>query len=135
MGLVAGSTSREYWSPPNPQNMRVVPPPPGAVCRHCGADYAPGARFCHLCGDGRDSRAAAQPGPEAENRRYWLGLPAKCRAFLSPWPGLHALRRIDGRDLQGALSDGMAGNSDLAHRMAVGSGGSAAGGHPAEIRR
>jgi len=83
MGLVAGSASREYWSPPNPQNMRVVPPPPGAVCRHCGADYAPGARFCHLCGDGRDSRAAAQPGvPETENRRYWLGLPAKCRAFF-----------------------------------------------------
>ena len=83
MGLVVGSTSQEYWRPPNPQNMRVVPAPPGTACGRCGTDYSPGAHFCHLCGNERDARAAAKPRlPEPESRRCWLGLPVRCLVFF-----------------------------------------------------
>lgn len=84
MGPVAGSTSQEYWRPPNPDVMRlVIPVPPGTACGRCGTDYAPGAHFCHVCGNEREARAAAKPTlAEPESIRRRLGLPAVCLVFF-----------------------------------------------------
>jgi hypothetical protein len=56
MPLAAGrGSSQEYWRSPNPEIMRMVSPMPApSSCWHCGADYAPAAHFCHLCGSERE---------------------------------------------------------------------------------
>jgi hypothetical protein len=52
---VGKSSSQEYWRSPNPEIMRLVSPMPApSSCWHCGADYAPAAHFCHICGSGRE---------------------------------------------------------------------------------
>jgi len=48
---------QEYWRPPNAESVRLVQPSPSeALCPHCGEEYPPGARFCHICGSDRDPR-------------------------------------------------------------------------------
>lgn len=45
----------EFWRPPvNVSGSRVLSA--GGKCRHCGADYPGGARFCHICGAVRETR-------------------------------------------------------------------------------
>lgn len=52
---VGSGSSREYWRSPNPDVMRMVSTMPApSTCWHCGADYAPAAHFCHLCGSERE---------------------------------------------------------------------------------
>jgi zinc ribbon protein len=65
------TTSQEYWRSPNPEIMRIVKPVAAAApCWHCGADYSPGAHFCHICGSEREKRLAVPaPNPEAFFRR------------------------------------------------------------------
>ena len=54
----AGSSSQDYWRPPNPEVMRlVVPSQDASPCSRCGGDFAAGAHFCHICGSQRDPRA------------------------------------------------------------------------------
>ena len=52
---------QEYWRAPNPQVVRLVQPISGddAACSHCGEQYPPGARFCHICGSDRDPRPSS----------------------------------------------------------------------------
>lgn len=61
------TTSQEYWRSPNPEIMRLVKPVTAAApCWHCGADYSPGAHFCHICGSEREKRLAVPTrAPEA----------------------------------------------------------------------
>ena len=62
---VSSGSSQEYWRSPNPEIMRLVSPLPGtAPCWHCGADYTPGAHFCHICGSGREKRLRIADRPE-----------------------------------------------------------------------
>jgi len=58
MAQAVGNSSREeYWRSPNPEIMRLVTPlTPTRPCWNCGADYSPGAHFCHLCGSEREKR-------------------------------------------------------------------------------
>lgn len=45
----------EFWRPPvNMAGSRVLSA--AGKCRHCGAEYPTGARFCHLCGAARETR-------------------------------------------------------------------------------
>ncbi|HYX67650.1 MAG TPA: zinc ribbon domain-containing protein [Terriglobales bacterium] len=45
----------EFWRPPaSATGSRIVGA--SARCRHCGAEYAGGARYCHLCGAAREAR-------------------------------------------------------------------------------
>jgi hypothetical protein len=50
MAQASGSTSQEYWRPPNPNLARLFETPAAAVCWRCGMPYAPAARFCQMCG-------------------------------------------------------------------------------------
>lgn len=57
--LVGKSGSKEYWRSPNPEVMRLVSTMPApSSCWHCGADYAPAAHFCHVCGSEREKPLA-----------------------------------------------------------------------------
>ena len=55
----------EFWRPPvSVPGVRSARLETAAVrCRECGAEYAHGARFCHLCGAAREARP--QPGHTA----------------------------------------------------------------------
>lgn len=68
------TTSQEYWRSPNPEIMRLVKPVAAAApCWHCGADYSPGAHFCHVCGSEREKRLAVPaPAPEMPVHRVDL---------------------------------------------------------------
>lgn len=89
MASTAERTSQEYWRPSNPEIARVIPSIRG-ICWSCGADYTPGARFCHSCGRTRDGlRPEAAPEPETKTaeenamtlvRRLGLSIP--CAVFL-----------------------------------------------------
>ncbi len=58
MAQAVRSSSQEYWRSPNPEIMRMVSTMPApSSCWHCGADYAPAAHFCHLCGSEREKPA------------------------------------------------------------------------------
>ncbi|HKD85186.1 MAG TPA: zinc ribbon domain-containing protein [Terriglobales bacterium] len=65
------TTSQEYWRSPNPEVMRLVKPVTAAApCWRCGADYSPGAHFCHICGSEREKRlTVTTPNPQAFFRR------------------------------------------------------------------
>jgi len=53
------SKKQEYWRSPHPEIMRLVSPLPSSLpCWRCGADYSPGAHFCHICGSEREKRLA-----------------------------------------------------------------------------
>jgi len=62
---VGSSSSQEYWRSPHPEIMRLVSPMPApSSCWHCGADYAPAARFCHICGSQRERQLAIAEQPD-----------------------------------------------------------------------
>lgn len=89
MATAADSTSQEYWRPSNPEVARAVTSIRG-MCRHCGTDYAPGARYCHTCGGARDPLLdqSLQESVNSEARnvddfRSKLGLSFPCVAFLA----------------------------------------------------
>ena len=65
------TTSQEYWRSPNPEVMRLVKSVAAAApCWHCGADYSPGAHFCHICGSEREKNlTVTAPDSEAFFRR------------------------------------------------------------------
>ena len=44
----------------------------GARCASCSADLSPGAKFCHRCGAGVGSSAAAVGGPRKTNALPWI---------------------------------------------------------------
>lgn len=83
MGQVAekaeqlGTQREEFWRPPvSVTGSRVSA---AGRCRHCGAEYAGGAQFCHLCGTARvarpqDWRQAVRQLWEAMRIRELLGL-------------------------------------------------------------
>lgn len=57
MSEVAHNTERDFWKPPA---VAVAGSPAAAmveVC-DCGAEFVPGARFCHACGLTRSSEAS-----------------------------------------------------------------------------
>ena len=45
--------------------MRLVSPMPSSPCARCGADYTPGAHFCHICGSEREKRLSLASKSEA----------------------------------------------------------------------
>jgi hypothetical protein len=60
----APSTSQEYWRPADPATARIARPILAeGSCPDCGAEYSPGARFCHICGNERNRRPAVAPAP------------------------------------------------------------------------
>jgi hypothetical protein len=55
MSETAREISQEYWRPaqtPNRAEYPVASVTP--YCNMCGTQYAPGARFCHVCGENRE---------------------------------------------------------------------------------
>jgi hypothetical protein len=89
MASPAGSKSQEYWRPSNPEIARVIPSIRD-ICWSCGADYTPGARFCHICGGTRDG-LHPEPVRPVEKRTAeenavslvrTLGLSIPCAVFL-----------------------------------------------------
>ena|GEM_PF-1900757 len=46
---------QEYWRPPSETSSADVST---VACRHCGAEFVPGAGFCHVCGLTRSAPAA-----------------------------------------------------------------------------
>jgi hypothetical protein len=55
MSDTAREISQEYWRPAQQQNRaeyQVASVTP--YCNMCGTQYAPGARFCHVCGENRE---------------------------------------------------------------------------------
>ncbi len=55
MSETAREISQEYWRPaqtPNRAESPVASVTP--YCTMCGTQYAPGARFCHVCGENRE---------------------------------------------------------------------------------
>ncbi|HUI83976.1 MAG TPA: zinc ribbon domain-containing protein [Candidatus Binatia bacterium] len=81
MASVAGSSSKEYWRPANPDIARLLTSPEG-TCWHCGVDYAPGASFCHVCGSERQRSATHPRTPVPKLLARLLGLSLPSLAFL-----------------------------------------------------
>jgi hypothetical protein len=55
MSQTAREISQEYWRPAQ-QPSRAEYPVASVTpyCNMCGTQYAPGARFCHVCGENRE---------------------------------------------------------------------------------
>lgn len=63
----AKNSSQEYWQPV--QSPRLAAAFPAVCCTSCGAEFALGARFCHVCGCDR------QPDHEPDSRwEEWLDI-------------------------------------------------------------
>ena len=60
MAEVAGEVDqrKEFWRPAiddeRPREERLAPTPTRTACAECGAALASGARFCQMCGAGRE---------------------------------------------------------------------------------
>ncbi len=56
MSETAREISQEYWRPAQQHQARAEYPVANVVpyCNMCGTQYAPGARFCHVCGENRE---------------------------------------------------------------------------------
>lgn len=64
MAQAARSRSEEYWRPADPKTARIAGPILAeGLCPDCGAEYATGARLCHICGNERNRRPAAPRSP------------------------------------------------------------------------
>ncbi len=90
MADTAREISQEYWRPAQ-QPMRsdfTVAQGAESYCALCGTQFAPGARFCHVCGGGREPEyhhSAATRIAEAldfTNIRQRLGLSATSLVFV-----------------------------------------------------
>ena len=70
MAQVAESSKKqEFWRSPHPEIMRLVSPLPSSQpCWRCGADFSPGAHFCHICGSEREKRLAIAQPPDTSTR-------------------------------------------------------------------
>lgn len=51
------NATQEFWHSPAENSLPYQPVRAGLApaCPGCGAEYVPGAAYCHSCGDGRDS--------------------------------------------------------------------------------
>lgn len=56
-------SSKEYWRPANPNVARLFDPDSQSACWRCGAQYHPGAHFCHVCGYGREPESSIPTRP------------------------------------------------------------------------
>ena len=86
----ARRASQEYWRPADPKTARIAGPILAeGLCPDCGEEYAAGARFCHICGHGRDRLPVAPSGPmsfadffDVTMLRKRCGLSAVCMVFF-----------------------------------------------------
>ena len=46
--------TQEYWRPVQPPHTDMRSVGAETLCNNCGAEYAVGARFCHVCGNERE---------------------------------------------------------------------------------
>ncbi len=53
MSETAREISQEFWRPAQPPRSDYMAMNE-AQCVTCGTEFAPGARFCHVCGNGRE---------------------------------------------------------------------------------
>jgi|SRR4051794_846121 hypothetical protein len=82
MEQVAEKVQQEYWRPAvQPQKIREIPADVRSqfeVCENCGTEFVVGARFCHVCGGGRQAEATSSSRLaevlDFENIRHALGL-------------------------------------------------------------
>jgi len=80
MSEVLPSAQREFWRPPVVQHSTDAPVLVDA-CHRCGAEFMVDARFCHVCGAGRqmlDESTALHRWTrhlEFHNIQSWLNLP------------------------------------------------------------
>jgi hypothetical protein len=68
MAEITRELSQEYWRPAPPagsqfQTHGFQAQAKEAFCASCGTPYAAGARFCHLCGRGREDDLHAARSP------------------------------------------------------------------------
>lgn len=84
MSEAARTSTKEYWRPVNMAAARIIQPLTAHIlCPHCETEYSPGARFCHVCGEERDS--PVPPSHPSVLRLFDMEL--ICRRFgLSPAP-------------------------------------------------
>jgi len=82
MEQVAEKVHQEYWRPVVADGKRGVPVihSQAEVCLGCGTEFVVGARFCHVCGGGRQAAASSTPrwleAIEFDHIRHALGLSA-----------------------------------------------------------
>ncbi|MGZ4789846.1 MAG: hypothetical protein ACXVZX_15105 [Terriglobales bacterium] len=81
MEQVAEKVQQEYWRPVIANGKREVPTSVRSqveVCESCGTEFVVGARFCHVCGGGRQAVASSTPrwmeALDFANIRHSLGL-------------------------------------------------------------
>ena len=58
MSGVAHKLDQEFWQPPAQAQALQSAPAAVEICPRCNTDFVVGARFCHVCGAGREP----QPG-------------------------------------------------------------------------
>lgn len=58
MQEVVRESRREYWRPERGSLHIANAVLPEGLCQRCGAEFAIGARFCHVCGIEREARTA-----------------------------------------------------------------------------
>jgi hypothetical protein len=63
MSGVAHKLDQEFWQPPAQAQAVHSAPAAVEVCPRCSCDFVVGARFCHVCGAGRE------PQPELNGAR------------------------------------------------------------------
>jgi hypothetical protein len=93
MAQAVHSPTQEFWQPPvaHPQSLPALE----NACAGCGSEFMVGARFCHVCGTSRASKAEMGAVPlwmqplellktiELQRIQDWLGLsPASLIAFM-----------------------------------------------------
>ncbi len=73
----------EYWRPPRPVATLPSSVLPESFCRKCAAEFAIGARFCHVCGYDRETLPARTRGIpvllldfDLVRQRLGLGVPS-----------------------------------------------------------
>jgi len=70
MAHAADSMQPEFWRPPvttpRPQQVPAGDRSHLETCQTCGTEFVLGARFCHVCGAGRDAEV------ETPNETYWM---------------------------------------------------------------
>jgi hypothetical protein len=82
MEQVADKVQQEYWRPATQhQRVREIPADVRSqmeVCESCGTEFVVGARFCHVCGGGRQAvvghSSRLMEILDFENIRHALGL-------------------------------------------------------------
>ena len=88
MSETARQVSQEYWRPAQPPQTQYSELPAEAHCGSCGTQLAPGARFCHVCGNERepDTRVRFRGGLvrflHFEGIRQNIGLPIASTVLL-----------------------------------------------------